>query len=599
MTTEWLTVTTFSDPDKKIPINFFVRVNEDGTETIFDDELDELNEEDKKQFYIRQTGRGDPEPGFISEEGFEKAIQDIKNVGRLDIYDVFPWSYSTSTSGMDLIARYLYNLSLPVKFMKLLFNNPEDEWYDKDRKNILKQDFDNDDNANNIIYLYYKIPDDKKKIKLEDNKENRELLKFIINKRININNNSGARKILQGTLFKEVACINWHCPNKATPGPVTASAKMRQECSKCTDRKDDSAIIMGYSSELKNKILTLTKEPIIFVCPRYCKNSEFNVDTKTWKITKKENPKPISWKNEKDPNNITSGRLMDQFGDPFFCPISADKYRTLRSGAFQIDHKNGNHWDNSWKNVQSLCSICHDTKSSLSGDKASKAKKKGKESSDTITTIIDNEINQFLAPRKKKVVIEIKNDEDEGDEGDEDEVGEYDEEKVYGMYNLLLLRPFIERMSVKYKKFCKAHGIIKFWEDLYNIDKNPELVIAKKIKREKKEAEIAAKMAKKLAKNQPSKKEPKKRVYTKKSDVKEDEPIPQPKPKPAAADDKEIDALIIKVSKTATSRPELEKIAIEVGIKNPGKDKFANKPLLSAAIIKKLEARKNIDVIQS
>jgi len=420
----WKTVTTFNTLNKhSSPINFFIKSNEDGTETIYKDDLTILNEEELLMFNKqRQTGSGEiitkDEFGFLSEDGFDEAVDNLtlaeankdKDIGRLDQYTGFKWSYTTSTSGLDLLVRYLSNLSLPVPFIDIALKNDE-EWGKNYDNNDSMKTFNNNDNINNIIELYFKIKDPP--IKINKTPNNIKILKKILNARIVISSNSGPRRIIQGLLLKYVSCINENCFRYARSGPDTNSGKMRQECGPCTDREADSDKLEGISlvplynnnKEFLGKYdLDDINYNIKFVCPRFCNNSEtqYKTDSIPWKKLNHKKPRPIQYDNEK--KQLFDQYLTNKKGVEFFCPVQPDKYEIMNSGAFQIDHINGNHWDNSYKNVQTLCSICHDLKSSLAGDKGTKK-------DDTITSTINEEINKYMNSKiNKKTKIKNKND---------------------------------------------------------------------------------------------------------------------------------------------------------------------------------------------
>lgn len=51
----------------------------------------------------------------------------------------------------------------------------------------------------------------------------------------------------------------------------------------------------------------------------------------------------------------------------FKCPVTKDKWEGFQSG-LDIDHVNGNHYDNRPENVKTFCKLCHGRKSIESGD---------------------------------------------------------------------------------------------------------------------------------------------------------------------------------------------------------------------------------------
>jgi hypothetical protein len=447
----WTTVTTFNTANNSsTPINYFIKSNGDGTDTIYKDDLTELSKEELSVFNeMRQIGRGiitKNEYGFLSESGFDKAVsnltlKDAKKdniIDRLPQYGGFKWSYTTSTSGIDLLVRYLSNLSLPVPFIDIALKNDE-EWGQYYNTNDDMRTFSNSDNIDNIIKLYFKIK--KPPIKIRQTSKNIAILKIILNQRIVINAASGPRKIIQELMLKTVSCINENCYRAARTGPSTESAKMRQECNPCTNRESDSEKVEGISLVpiYDNKKFTGEYDldnknfDVVFVCPRFCSNSEtqFLTNSLPWKILPNKRPEPIQYDNEK--KKLFNQYLTNKNKVKFFCPVQPDKYELMNSGAFQIDHINGNHWDNSYKNVQTLCSICHDLKSSLAGDKGTKK-------TDTITSTINEEIDKYmnLTLKKKtkfKTNIDI---------------------RYFNTTNLYIL---FENLISVYKDFCKKNNL--------------------------------------------------------------------------------------------------------------------------------------------
>lgn len=416
----WITITNFNHTKNGFGDNYFIRNNEDGTQTYFKDDLTQFSNNDLKTLLENnvpnkftdnlnnQSGtgiqHGGVKVGFITKEGFDRAVSNIPIIEEKDedrkkddsyIYNQYDWSYSTGTKGVDLITRYLYNLSLPSMFMDIMFTN-DPIWSLDYPINKKMQDFDSKANINNIINLYFKIPDNKKIIKITDNEKNRTRLFDLLKERLTTTAGKKQTKLLY-LLQKNVSCINTFCPNLAVAGGNPKSIKMRQECETCKGRDDDSSRINGLAVMINNNgDIRLKKSNIIFVCPRFCVNSKIKVNTKTWDQDG-EIQTPIIYENKRDPAD--RGPLKDKDGNPFFCPISWDKYRVLVTGVFEIDHKNGNHWDNSIENVQSLCKICHETKSVLSKDKSPALPG----SPESITVILQNEINDIENDNNKLI----------------------------------------------------------------------------------------------------------------------------------------------------------------------------------------------------
>ena len=387
----WITVTNFNHTKNGFGDNYFIRNNEDGTQTYFKDDLSQFSDNEVKTLLENdipnnftdnlntQSGtgiqHGGVKTGYLTMQGFNQAVanldadleakDEIRIIQGSFIYNQYNWSYTTGTKGVDLITRYLYNLSLPYMFKKNMFEN-DPIWGPEYDVNIKMKTFDAKANINNIINLYFKIPDNKKVLKIQDNPDNRQILFDILSDRLITSSQKKQTKLMY-LLQKNVSCINTFCPRIALQGPQPNSIKMRQECKPCKKRDDDNSIIDGLGVRVLNDGTTeIDDENVVFVCPRYCVNSKYKIDTKTWTKTGT-NPTPITYSNKYNLND--TGPLKDKNGNPFFCPINWKKYKILVTGVFEIDHINGNHWDNSKDNVQSLCKLCHETKSILSGDK--------------------------------------------------------------------------------------------------------------------------------------------------------------------------------------------------------------------------------------
>lgn len=381
---DWITITNFNHTKNGFGDNYFIRNNEDGTQTYFKDDLSQFSDNEVKlllendvpnKFTNNLNQQGGAKTGYLTVEGFEAGIRNITLGNDIDeevkgnyIYDNYDWSYTTSTKGADLLTRYLYNLFIPSMFKNIIFSH-DPIWkplYNAGNKKM--KEFDNKISIDNVINLYFKIPDNKKIMKIDDTTENRAAINNILTSRLSTKENAGKQKKIMYLLQKNVSCINTFCYRVAVSGGQPGQIKMRQECTNCKGREDDTSTVNGYGFEIRNDGKTyISKDDVKFVCPRFCVNSKIKVNTQTW-TNDGTRDEPIIYQNKLDPND--TGPLKDKFGNPMFCPISWTKYKNLVTGVYEIDHKNGNHWDNSSMNVQSLCKICHETKSSLSSDKA-------------------------------------------------------------------------------------------------------------------------------------------------------------------------------------------------------------------------------------
>ena len=432
---KWETVTNFNFTKNGFGENYFIKTDKDGIITYFKDDLTEFDEDEVKQLFDNEvpkkfsddlainvdlsTQEGGTRTGFITNKGFAQAVSNLRENATLNvdtvgnyIYDKYDWSYTTSTKGIDIVVRYLFNYYLPVGFKDIMFEH-DPVWAPiytkKDDPDInLKppvkitnkmSSFSYDANINNIIDLYFKTPK-KKSIIITDNVSNRKILKKILKDRFSTTGKN-KQTLTMYLLQKNVSCININCPRIATQGPSTTSIKMRQECGICKKRETDADKIKGISCFIKDTGECVFEEKDIeFVCPRYCANSKYIIDTKTWTILGNR-PTPITYTNKLNPAD--TGPLKDLMGNILFCPLGRDKYRILFSGIYEIDHINGNHWDNSVVNVHSLCKICHEVKGKLSKDKA-------KDGKTTITQVLQIEVDSLAknqANLVKAVLLKI------------------------------------------------------------------------------------------------------------------------------------------------------------------------------------------------
>jgi len=195
-----------------------------------------------------------------------------------------------------------------------------------------------------------------------------------------------------------VFCINRYCYRFAI-GNGEKTAKQRQECIQCKKRESDDEKLQGYKIIIKDpkkqgdrRTLKIIPTNIVFVCPRYCKNSfdKYEGGTRT---------NPISFVNEKTKEKGTLYVMDNNIKEDFYCPIMPSKYRLVPKGIYDIDHINGNHFDNTYMNVQSLCKICHEVKTTLSGDrgtgKTNMKDKNDNDKEDALAAKITAELRQY------------------------------------------------------------------------------------------------------------------------------------------------------------------------------------------------------------
>ena len=52
----------------------------------------------------------------------------------------------------------------------------------------------------------------------------------------------------------------------------------------------------------------------------------------------------------------------------FKCPVPPDMIRNFSQSVFELEHVDGNHWNDTHENVKTLCCLCHREKTSLSKD---------------------------------------------------------------------------------------------------------------------------------------------------------------------------------------------------------------------------------------
>jgi|TARA_A100001011_G_C13665126_1_gene577265 uncharacterized membrane protein len=113
-------------------------------------------------------------------------------------------------------------------------------------------------------------------------------------------------------------CVNINCNNtvRIRHWTSTGHPSIKSECSSCeNERRGKNKKVRGYVQKVKKN---------------YCENYD--------------------------------GHLG------FSCAINADEYENLPSNCYELDHIDGNHFNNVSENTQTLCSICHSRKGLEEGD---------------------------------------------------------------------------------------------------------------------------------------------------------------------------------------------------------------------------------------
>jgi 5-methylcytosine-specific restriction endonuclease McrA len=256
-----------------------------------------------------------------------------------------------------------------------------------------------------------------------------------------------------------VYCINEYC---CRPAKIDSVGKQRQECEKCTayrtkggDQPDGFKIkfdATGSTPLLPNKKITnILIEPIKvdISYTRLCFNnyiksywSDLPLRNDGCKFTDSEvkvvdqlNNNPLTEftyivpkpKEEKQPKkgaiiakpkkppfpplpllpvgSIQPIHLLDSF-TRYTCELSHD-YKTYQSDIYQLDHKDGDHFNNVITNIMVLCTNCHAIKTNLQNDKGTGSE--GTQVKTEILGIVDDapklnsEIQKFILDRKNYI----------------------------------------------------------------------------------------------------------------------------------------------------------------------------------------------------
>lgn len=382
-----------------------------------------------EQFVKNQTG------GFFTEEAKKQITEDLKagkspsEIKFGEYARKFPedkWSESMSTSIYELVTRY---------FMPLML--------------LPTNEISGSDSVQNVLAkIKNGLDKDTFMFKLDFDK-NKEILAKIFNELIPskpTGDKEYSATYMMQALGMRVFCININCYRYAI-GNGSTTSKQRQECPTCKERNTDNDILYGYRFTLTDidednpkRTIIIDKMPIFFVCPRYCSNNlyiyrsdedkknivtaieelkvnyrDLDIDENSLKETfgiddslrKRENPIAVTTKEKIDTYLYNPKGIYE--GQEFYCPIDYQKYESCPSGIFDVDHINGNHFDNTYMNVQTLCKICHEIKGAIAGDKSvGKSKKNvdeglaGKITSEISKYLNDAAFNSFIKKKKKE-----------------------------------------------------------------------------------------------------------------------------------------------------------------------------------------------------
>lgn len=407
---KWISVYNFDFGSNLLPENYYI-VSDNGIIKYYHDDLTEFS--NKELFALLnndknvQSGSGqenvqigygeDVEYGFITNNTFLEFIKNIKTYNEFRNeknkliqfnYPISKWSYTMSTQPIDIFVRYFKDLFLiPNLYFtdKVLARNAINKIrYGKGYPFFIPEKVDSG------LYKNYWIN-----------------LEEIIIERFTQTMDGETRKFQFAVeaLGKRVYCVNTHCFRPTNWGPTTASTKQRQECSLCDKRRKNNIVNTGffidfdYQFDKKEKVLLIAKAPIIYNVYNYCVNNRILKDTE-------DEPRgpPISVLPHADKNNPDAKEipLHDNKGNLFYCPISRNIYPLVDS-IYDVDHIDGNHFNNTLENIQILCKICHNVKGDIAGDKAAgKANKNDKDkdeknADDALTTKINEEMKPFLS----------------------------------------------------------------------------------------------------------------------------------------------------------------------------------------------------------
>jgi hypothetical protein len=253
------------------------------------------------------------------------------------------------------------------------------------------------------------------------------------------------RKALYAEL-KAAFCINYFCITNAKFEDKKAPLKQRQECSRCKDHAVNpektgrqTGWLFNFTENLKGDIKVID----ITAIPKYVINSYTNMcynnySKEYWGETKER----LDEVKRRDVFiNEENEELKDEYIFKYMHPtlrtlqpilINNKKYlcelrrpwNTYGNGLIELDHKDGKHNNNTVKNIQPLCRICHAIKTDQQQDKSSIIKdveKKENAADDnelTFQATIDRyaarfktveRAENFIAILNKNVFNEIKN----------------------------------------------------------------------------------------------------------------------------------------------------------------------------------------------
>lgn len=400
---EWITVNNLDFGKNSLPENYYIVKYDNGKILYYDYDLNKLNYDELSKMKENineenniQVGSGKVEDlkyGFITRQSIrniisrhnKKMIITEKNIEY--IYSTTPWSLSMSARPIDIVINYFHNFFLVPNFLfpkKVIVDNIIDK-------------------MKAYHHSHFWLPND-------DDDTSWDLIRKALNVKIAMASNGKQKNysFVMAAMGKRVMCINTNCYRVANLGPSSSSTKQRQECIPCTKRVvPNKGILVTMepkvyeegTDEIEEEIkldVRFKEADIIYNSFDYCVNNRY--DRVTGK--KHDNPIKVILKKDRKKINPPTSYLVDDNGNPFFCPISRKIYPTIK-GIYQVDHIDGNHFNNTKENIQDLCSVCHEIKGALSGDKAV-----GKKVDDALTTHINTELGPYRSVKGQRILID-------------------------------------------------------------------------------------------------------------------------------------------------------------------------------------------------
>ena len=213
-------------------------------------------------------------------------------------------------------------------------------------------------------------------------------------------------------------CINYFCISNARFEGAEAPLKQRQECDKCKNHAlnpntvaRQTGWLFRFNETPKNNINIINIEAI----PKYVVNAYTNMcynnySKEYWGTT----PMRLDEVKREDVFiNEETGELKDEYifkyknpisrklepilvnNIPYLCELRRPWY-TYGNGLIELDHKDGKHTNNTVKNIQPLCKICHGIKTDQQQDKSSIIKElEKKENADSTDLTFQETINRY------------------------------------------------------------------------------------------------------------------------------------------------------------------------------------------------------------